>query len=78
MEIRFFAMNSNLQGNGIGTTIISDSVTYLAQLGFEKIRLGIDKGNSQSKAFWTKNGFVLTGEEFPNDFSSVFMMERKL
>ena len=74
----FFAMNSNLQGNGIGTAIISDSVTYLAQLGFEKIRLGIDKGNPQSKAFWTKNGFVLTGEEFPNDFSSVFMMERKL
>lgn len=76
--IGFFAMNSNLQGRGIGTSIISDSASYLAQLGFEKVRLGIDRGNPQSKAFWTKNGFNLTGEEYPNDFSSVYMMERKL
>ena len=76
--IGFFAMNSHLQGSGIGTAIISESVTYLAQLSFEKVRLGIDNGNPQSKSFWTKNGFKLTGEEFPNDFSSVFMMERKL
>ena len=76
--IGFFAMNSNFQGSGIGTAIISDSVAYLAQLGFEKVRLGIDKGNPQSKAFWAKNGFELTGEEFPNDFSSNFMMERTL
>lgn len=74
----FFAMNSNLQGQGIGTAIISDSVAYLAQEGFEKVRLGIDKGNPQSKAFWTKNGFKLTGEEWPNEFSSYYMMERKL
>ena len=76
--IGFFAMNSNLQGSGIGTAIISDSAAYLAQLDFEKVRLGIDRGNPQSKAFWTKNGFNLTGEEYPNDFSSVYMMERKL
>ena len=76
--IGFFAINVKSQGNGIGTAIISDSVAYLSQLGFEKVRLGIDKGNPQSKAFWMKNGFVLTGEEVPNDFSSYFMMERKL
>lgn len=76
--IGFFAMNTDLQGNGIGTAIISESVNYLTLLGFEKVRLGIDKGNPQSKAFWTKNGFELTGEEFPNDFSSYFMMERTL
>lgn len=76
--IGFFAMNSKFQGNGIGTAIISDCVGYLARLGFKKVRLGIDKGNPQSKAFWTKNGFELTGEEFPNDFSSYFMLERML
>ena len=76
--IGFFAMNAKFQGRGIGTAIISDCVDYLAQLGFEKVQLGIDKGNPQSKAFWTKNGFELTGEEFLNDFSSVFMMERKI
>lgn len=76
--IGFFAMNTDFQGNGIGTAIISGSVDHLAQLGFEKVRLGIDKGNPQSKAFWLKNGFKLTGEEFPNDHSSYFMMERTL
>ena len=74
----FFAMNSNLQGQGIGTAIISDSVAYLAQVGFKKVRLGIDKGNPQSKAFWLKNGFVFTGEEYESDGSTILVMERKL
>ena len=74
----FFAMNSTLQGQGIGTDIISDSVAYLAQVGFKKVRLGIDKGNPQSKAFWLKNGFAFTGEEYESDGSTILVMERKL
>lgn len=74
----FFAMNSNLQGQGVGTAIISDSVTYLAQVGFQKVRLGIDKGNPQSKAFWLKNGFAFTGEEYESDGSAILVMERTL
>lgn len=74
----FFAMNTNLQGQGIGTGIISDSVAYLTQVGFEKVRLGIDKGNPQSKAFWLKNGFTFTGEEYESDGSAILVMERKL
>ena len=74
----FFAMNSNLQGQGVGTAIISDSVTYLAQVGYTKGRLGIDKGNPQSKAFWLKNGFAFTGEEYESDGSTILVMERKL
>ena len=74
----FFAMNTNLHGQGIGTEIISDSVAYLAQAGFKKIRLGIDKGNPQSKAFWLKNGFTFTGEAYESDGSTILVMERKL
>ena len=74
----FFAMNTNLQGQGIGTAIISDNVAYLAQVGFKKVRLGIDKGNPQSKAFWLKNGFAFTGEEYESDGSTILVMERKL
>ena len=74
----FFAMNSNLHGQGIGTAIISDSIAYLAQLGFEKVRLGIDKGNPQSKAFWLKNGFTFTGEEYESNGSIILVMERTL
>ena len=74
----FFAMNSNLQGQGVGTAIISESITCLAQLGFEKVRLGIDKGNPQSKAFWLKNGFAFTGEAYESDGSTILVMERKI
>ena len=74
----FFAMNTNLQGQGIGTEIISDSIDCLAQVGFEKVRLGIDKGNPQSKAFWLKNGFTFTGEEYESDGSTILVMERTL
>lgn len=74
----FFAMNANLQGQGIGTQIISDSIAYLSQEGFKKVRLGIDKGNPQSKAFWLKNGFGFTGEEYESDGSAISVMERTL
>ena len=74
----FFAMNPDLQRRGIGTEIISDSIDYLAQLGIQKVRLGIDKGNPQSKAFWLKNGFTFTGEEYENDGSTILVMERNL
>ena len=74
----FFAMNSNFQGQGIGTAIILESIAYLAQLGFRKVRLGIDKGNPQSKAFWLKNAFTFTGESHESDISTILVMERNL
>ena len=74
----FFAMNSSLQGQGIGTAIITESIACLVQLGFEKVRLGIDRGNPQSKAFWLKNGFAFTGEAYESDGSTILVMERKL
>lgn len=74
----FFVMNASWQGQGIGTAIISDSLAYLEQLGFRKVRLGIDKGNPQSKAFWLKNGFAFTGEEYESDGSTILVMERSL
>ena len=36
------------------------------------------QGNPQSLAFWTKNGFTLTGEVHPNDFSAYLPMERSI
>ena len=74
----FFAMNASWQGQGIGTAIISDNLAYLKQQGFRKARLGIDKGNPQSKAFWLKNGFTFTGEENKCDSSTILVMERTL
>lgn len=42
------------------------------------MRLAVDRGNPQSKAFWEKNGFALMGEEFPHGDSAYLPMERAL
>lgn len=77
--IGFFMMNLSYQGRGIATDIISGAVQYLDECGYEKIRLAIDKGNPQSDAFWTKNHFRKTGEEYPNEDGTAYLpMERQL
>jgi RimJ/RimL family protein N-acetyltransferase len=60
--VGLFMMNSEYQGKGIGSKIIEECCKYLKTLGFEKIRLGVDKGNPQSNAFWKKNGFITVSE----------------
>lgn len=60
--IGFFMMNSELQGKGIGSKIISEVFNYLKTQGFEKCQLGIDKDNPQSNHFWKKNGFEIVKE----------------
>lgn len=55
--IGFFMTDVKYQGNGISSGIISDTAAYLKLLGYVEIRLGVDKGNPQSFAFWTKNKF---------------------
>ena len=76
--IGLFMMDAAFQGRGTGSKIIGECAAYLTSLGYQKIRLGIDKGNPQSDAFWRKNGFIKTGEEVPNDFSAYLLMERIL
>ncbi len=60
--IGLFMMDRERQGKGVGSRIIGDCAAYLRTLGFKKLRLGADKENPQSKAFWRKNGFSLAGE----------------
>ena len=60
--IGFFMMDCDLQGNGIGSKIVSESLEYLSEQGFKKCQLGIDKDNPQSNHFWRKNGFEVIRE----------------
>ena len=55
--IGFFMMNAQKQGRGIGSQIVDEVTAHLKACGFSEMRLGVDKGNPQSRAFWTKNGF---------------------
>ena len=60
--IGLFMTAHDRQGCGLDSRILRDCMARL----------------SQSLAFWTKNGFVLTGEVHPNDFSAYLPMERSI
>ncbi|MBD5450407.1 MAG: GNAT family N-acetyltransferase, partial [Lachnospiraceae bacterium] len=60
--IGLFMMDFEYQNKNIGSKIISECTKCLKILGFHKIRLGVDKENPQSNAFWKKNSFVVADE----------------
>ena len=76
--IGLFMTAHDRQGCGLGSRILRDCMARLSAAGYHRLRLAVDEGNPQSLAFWTKNGFVLTGEVHPNDFSAYLPMERSI
>ncbi|MBQ6559231.1 MAG: GNAT family N-acetyltransferase [Erysipelotrichaceae bacterium] len=75
--IGFFMMKKEYQGKEIGSSIISETANYLKELGYQTIRLGIDKENPQSNHFWKKNGFEVIQETDRNGWM-ILIGERKL
>lgn len=75
--IGFFMMNSAYQGIGIGSRLINEIFSYLKELGFEAVRLGIDKDNPQSTHFWHKNRFTVL-KEIQQESGILLYAERKL
>ena len=76
--IGLFMLDGAYQRKGVDSSLFSGIADALAHRGYKKLRLAIDRGNPQSEAFWTKNGFIKTGEEYPNGFSAYLPMERPL
>lgn len=63
---------------GIGSAIIDELCSYLAEIGFERVWLGWVKGNPQAEHFWHKNGFTETGITYDTDYYTVVVAEREL
>lgn len=61
--IGLFMVSVEKQGKGVGSGIIRDMAASLKAVGYREIQLGVDKGNPQSLAFWTKNGFEVLRED---------------
>ena len=60
--IGFFMVEVVQQHAGIGSRLVTEAADYLYTLGYRKLRLGVDRGNPQSFAFWRKNGFSQVDE----------------
>ena len=76
--IGLFMVDPKFQGKGVGTRIIGECCSYWKSLKYQTVRLGVDKGNPQSSAFWEKNYFAETGEEHSNGTYDYVLMERTL
>lgn len=60
--IGLFMVHADYQGKGVGTEIITQTLAYFKEAGYNRVRLAIDRGNPQSKRFWTKQGFLKVNE----------------
>ncbi len=60
--IGFFMTDVRYQRKGIGSKMIREVCACLKASGCKKVRLGVDKGNPQSYAFWVKNQFRVIEE----------------
>ena len=70
--IGFFRVDAARQGTGLGSRLVSEAAACLRAAGLSRLRLGVDRGNPQSFAFWTKNGFS------PVDEKDYILMSRML
>ena len=65
-------------GGGRKQQILRDVEAALRAAGFRESRLAVDKGNPQSWAFWTKNGYTRYGPEKHNGTSAYLPMKKTL
>lgn len=70
-------MNRKFQGKEVGSSIISEVISYLKEIGYSTVRLGIIKENPQATHFWTKNKFEVV-DEVKRGEENVLIAERKL
>lgn len=70
-------MNRKFQGKEVGSSIISEVISYLKEIGYSTVRLGIIKENPQATHFWAKNKFEVV-DEVKRGEENVLIAERKL
>ncbi len=75
--IGFFMMNKDMQGQGIGSQIVTETLQYLKEKEIKRCQLGIDKDNPQSNHFWRKNGFKVI-REVTQEQGTILVAEKQL
>ena len=46
------------RGEGIGQQLLDEAITHIKATGVKRLHIGVLLSNSQTKEFYTKNGFV--------------------
>lgn len=74
----FFMLRAEKQGKGVGSAMIAELADALGGQGVRVLHLAIDRGNPQSEAFWTKNGFAVVDKGSSGKDSPFVPMTRRL
>lgn len=65
----WFMVDARMQGQGIGSRILSDVCNALGRQGFKTVTVGIRRLNTEAESFWRSNGFEDSKlpQAFPDD-----------
>lgn len=75
VRLRQMAVHNNLQGKGIGASMMNFAETLARDKGFKKLTMHARK---TATGFYEKLGYKITGEEFTEVTIPHFMMEKRL
>ena len=76
--IGFFMTKAGIQHQGIGSFIIDELCSYLAQNGTREVRLAYMKDNPQCRGFWSKTGFSFVSEGADTVGRSIIIASKEL
>ncbi len=76
--VGFFITGIEVQGKGVGSSIISELTSFVCSHGYSNIQLGWVKGNAQAEHFWHKNGFQETGKIYDMDDFTVLGAQKNI
>ena len=72
--IGWFMVDAELQGKGIGSQIFADVRAAMKAQNYDKLSLECASSNEDAVAFWSSQGFVITGKEKDRgDYTAVTM-----
>ena len=72
--IGWFMVDAELQGKGIGSQIFADVRAAMKAQNYDKLSLECSSSNEDAVAFWSSQGFVITGKEKDRgDYTAVTM-----
>lgn len=77
-QFRWFLVDEQLQGMGIGGRLISTALDFCRDNGYEDVFLWTFKGLDRARALYDKAGFALTEEKVNNEWSSAQIIEQKM
>ena len=76
--IGLFMVREGLHGRGIGSRLVGELCTALADCGYGKVRLAYGRDYAKAVSFWNKNGFVPVKEAVHEVYGELIVAEREL